>query len=167
MTTTSKAMSERAVIRDILWSIAEKEMSRRKPEAMLHAAPGEKTGEERGWLEVVSEAIAGLPWYEGNLPDGRAPPQPRAAVEIMSLLAAILEDDTISPSSVNTTWAGGVAVEWHIGGIDLEIACQPDGTAEYSFEDRGGEEYEGPVREDLTRLRHLIRRLPTSRQRTQ
>ncbi len=167
MTTTDGTMSERAIIRDILWSIAEKEMSRRKPEAMLHAAPGEKTGEERGWLEVVSEAIAGLPWYEGNLPDGRTPPQPKAAVEMVSLLAAVLESDTISPSSVNTTWSGGVAVEWHIGGIDLEIACQPDGAAEYSFEDRLGEEHEGSAWDDMTQFRQLIGRLPASRQQTE
>lgn len=167
MTTTGKAISERTIIRDILWSIAEKEMRRRKSEKMLHAAPIEKTGEERGWLEVVTEAIAGLPWYEGNLPDDRSPPQPKAAVEMVSLLAAVLESDTISPSSVNTTWSGGVAVEWHIGGIDLEIACQPDGTAEYSFEDRLGEEREGSVWDDMTQLRQLIGRLPTSRQQTE
>lgn len=127
-TTLDKAMPERAIVRDILRSVAEKEMMRRKSEPTFHAAPGEKTSQEKGWLEVVTEALAGLPWYEWNLPDGRIPPQPKAAVEMVGLLAAVLENDTIFPSSANTTWAGGVAVEWHIGGIDLEIACQPDGT---------------------------------------
>ena len=166
-TTPDRTMSENAIIRDILWSIAEKEMRRRKSDEMLHAAPIEKTGEEIGWVEVVTEAIAALPWYEWNLPDGRTPPQPNAAVEMVSLLAAVLENDTISPSSVNTTWSGGVAVEWHIGGIDLEIACQPDGTAEYSFEDCLGEEHEGSAWDDMTRLRQLIGRLPASRQQTE
>ena len=167
MTTSDKTMSKNAVIRDILWSIAEKEISRRKPGAMIHAAPRLKMGKERGWLEVVTEEVSKLPWYEGNLPDGRTPPQPKAAVEMVSLLAAVLESDTISPSSVNTTWSGGVAVEWHIGGIDLEIACQPDGTAEYSFEDRLGEEHEGSAWDDMTQLRQLIGRLPASRQQTE
>ena len=169
MTTTihDGTMSERAIIRDILWSIAEKEISRRKPGAMIHVEPGWKMGAEKGWLEVVTENVAGLPWYEGNLPDGRTPPRPKAAVELLSLLAEVLESDTISPSSVNTTWGGGVAVEWHIGGIDLEIACQPDGTAEYSYEDRLGEEHEGSAWDDMTQLRQLIGRLPASRQQTE
>ena len=166
MTTTihDETRSERAIIRDILWSVAEREISRRKPGAMPQASLREKTGEEIGWLEVVTREISGLPWREGNLPDGRIPPQPKAAVEMLSLLAAVLENETISPSSVNTTWSGGIAVEWHIGGIDLEIACQPDGAAEYSFEDRLGEEHEGPAWEALAKLRQLIGRLPASRQ---
>ena len=169
MTTTihDETKSESAIIRDILWSIAEKEISRRKPDAMPQASLREKTGQEIEWLKVVTREISKLPWHERNLPDGRTPPQPKAAVEMVSLLAAALENDTIPPSSVNTTWGGGVAVEWHIGGIDLEIACQPDGSAEYSFEDRLGEEHEGPVWEDMTKLRQLIGRLPTSRQQTE
>ena len=167
MTTSDKTMSANAVIRDILWSIAEKEIGRRMPDAEPRAAPGEKTSKDRGWLEVVTEKVSRLPWYAENLPDGRTPPQPKAAVEMVSLLAAVLESDTISPSSVNTTWSGGVAVEWHIGGIDLEIACQPDGAAEYSFEDRLGEEREGSVWDDITQLRQLVGRLPESRQQTE
>ena len=169
MTTTihDGTTSECAIIRDILCSIAEKEISRRKPDTPPRAAPREEGGKEKGWLEVVAEGVSRLPWYEGNIPDGRTPPQPKAAVEMVSLLAAVLEPETISPSSVNTTWSGGVAVEWHIGGIDLEIACQPDGTAEYSFEDRLGEEREGLVWDEMTQLKQFIRRLPTSRQRTE
>ena len=168
MTTTAhgETASECAIIRDILRSIAEKEISRGKSDATPRAAPGEKKDAEKGWLEAVTEEVAKLPWYERNLPDGRTPPQPKAAVELVSLLAAVLENDTISPSGVTTTWSGGVAVEWHIGGIDLEIACQPDGAAEYGFEDSLGEEHEGPVWEDMTQLRQLVGRLPASSQQT-
>ena len=159
--------SERTVVREILHSVAEKTMQRKNAEITFQAVPREEIHGARGWLEFVTGEIASLPWYETNLPDGRTPPQPRAAVELVSLLAAALNADTIAPSSVNTTWAGGVAVEWHLGGMDLEIACQPDGTAEFSFEDSMGEESEGPVTDDMTQLRQLVARLPSTRQRAE
>ena len=165
-TTTSDGTSaEHTVIREIFHSIEVKEMKGRSVEVTFQAVPQENTDSEEGWLGFVTEEMASLPWQETNLPDGRTPPEPKAAVGLISLLAASLKRDTIAPSSVNTTWAGGVAVEWHIGGIDLEISCQPDGTAEFSFEDRAGEEHEGTVTTDITRLRQLVGKLPTNRQR--
>ena len=166
MTTTTggRPASERAVIREIFLSLAVREMQGRSAETKFQAVPNENTGREKGWLEFVTEEMASLPWYEANLPDRRTPPQPRAAVELISLLAAALESNTIAPSSVNTTWEGGVAVEWHIGGVDLEISCQPDGTAEFSFEEHTGEEHEGPVAGNMPQLAQLLSKLPTSRQ---
>ena len=163
-TTSGGADLEHAVIREILHTLAERQMTVRSIQSTFQALPKEKTGNQEGWLEFVVREVADLPWYESNLPDGRTPPQPRAAVGLISLLATTLGRDTIPPSSVNTTWSGGVAVEWHIGGVDLEIACQPDGTAEFNFEDQLGEEQEGTVTADTTELRKFINRLPTSRQ---
>ncbi len=163
-TVQDSAMSECLVIRDMLRSIAEKEIQRNKPNAAPQIEPTEHSSEERGWLEFVADKVSRLPWYDANLPDGRTPPQPKVAVEMVTLLAAVMDNGAIHPSSVNTTWAGGVAVEWHIGGIDLEIACQPDGSAEYSFEDQHGAEYEGPAWDNLALLRQLAGKLPASRQ---
>ena len=167
MTTTIGGASapERTIIREILYSLAEKEVEVKKAgfRATFQSASESKTALDRGWPEFVAEEISSLPWYETNLPDGRTPPQPRAAVALISLLAATLDHHTISPSSVNTTWEGGVAVEWHLGGIDLEISCQPDGTAEFSFEDGTGEELEGTVEDDLTLIKQLVEKLPAHR----
>ena len=163
-TTSGRAESEYKVVREILQSLAEREIKGRNVEVAFHATRKETAHGETGWLEFVTAGIASLPWYESNLPDGRTPPQPKAAVGLITLLAEALENDTIEPSSVNTTWAGGVGVEWHIGGVDLEIACQPDGTVEFSFEAQLGEECEGTVTGDVAKLRQLIGRLPTSRQ---
>lgn len=163
-TTSSRAESERTVIQEIFRSLVEREIEGRSVGVTFQAVPTEKTGGDIGWLEFVTREMASLPWYESNLPDGRTPPQPRAAVGLISLLAEVLESDTIAPTSINTTWPGGVAAEWHIGGIDLEIACQPDGTTEFSFEDRLGEEYEGTAAEDIAQLKQFIGRLPGSRQ---
>jgi hypothetical protein len=164
-TTGSETESQHRVIREIFQSLAEREIRVKDVYTTSPAALREKTGDDTGWLEFVTRGMASLPWYESNLPDGRTPPQPRAAVGLISLLATVLESDTIAPSSVNTTWPGGVAVEWHISGIDLEIACQPDGTVEISFEDRFGEEYEGTATEDMAQLKQFIGRLPGSRHR--
>ena len=167
MTTTvgGGTASERSLIRDILQSVAEKAVQGRGVDFTFQAVPLEETDGSRGWLEFVANEIAALPWYETNLPDGRTSPQPRAAVNLITLLAIALESDTIAPSSVNTTWAGGVAVEWHLGGVDLEIACQPDGTAEFSFEDDKGEEQEGQIAGDLSPISQFVERLPKSRKR--
>ena len=161
--TGGRPVSEQTVIREFLHSIAEKETKAAGFKVTFRSASESKTDSEKGWLEFVTGEIASLPWYETNLPDGRTPPQPSAAVGLISLLAVTLDSDTIAPSSVNTTWAGGVAVEWHVGGIDLEIACQPDGTAEFSFEDSTGEEREGRVGDDTTQLRQLVGKLPARR----
>ena len=166
--TDSETESQHRVIREIFQSLAEREI-RAKVKDVDTTSPaslGEKTGYDKGWLEFVAREMAVLPWYESNLPDGRTPPQPRAAVGLISVLATTLESDTIAPSSVNTTWSGGVAVEWHISGIDLEIACHPDGTVEFNFEDQLGEEYEGTATEDMVQLRQFVSRLPGSRKRS-
>ena len=165
ITTSGKTHPEQSVIREILQSLAEREMTGRGVRAAFQAAPLEKNDNGEGWLEFVAAEVASLPWHESNLPDGRTSPQPRAAVGLISLLATTLDSETIAPSSINTTWAGGVGVEWHIGGVDLEIACQPDGSIEFNFEDQLGEEYEETGTGDVTRLRNYIGRLPTSRQR--
>ena len=165
ITTSGRTGSEQFVIREILQSLAERQMTERGVRAAFQAAPQENADNSEGWLEFVATEVASLPWHESNLPDGRTPPQPRAAVGLISLLATALDSETIAPSSVNTTWAGGVGVEWHIGGIDLEISCQPDGTIEFNFEDQLGEEYEETGTRDVTQLRNYIGRLPTSRQR--
>ena len=166
-TTDSETESQHRVIREIFQSLAEREIEVKNVDTTSPAALREKAGDDRGWLEFVTRGMSSLPWYESNLPDGRTPHQPKAAVVLISLLATVLESDTIAPSSVNTTWPGGVAVEWHIGGVDLEIACQPDGTVEFSFEDQLGEEFEGTVMEEMEQLRQFISRLPGSRKRTE
>ena len=83
---------------------------------------------------------------------------------LIALLSAVLEKDTIPPSSVNTTCAGGVAAEWHLQGTDLEISCEPDGSIEFSFEDPTGLEIEEAAVGDLTNLRQCVARLPGRRQ---
>ena len=112
------------------------------------------------WLSQVTKALNRLPWRETNLPDGRIAPKPEAAAALLWLLLNALDDSTIDPTAIIPTSRGGVAAEWHAGGFDLEIECDPDGTAEYNFAGPGIEEYEGPMDPDLTQLRSHIAMLP-------
>ena len=112
------------------------------------------------WLESTTRAVNRLPWLESNLPDGRVVPKPEAAANLLWLLLNVLEDSTIDPTAIIPTSRGGVAAEWHIGGIDLEIECDPDGTVEYNFAAPDAEEYEGPVDADLSQLKRHVGMLP-------
>ena len=111
-------------------------------------------------LESTTRALNRLPWRETILPDGRIAPKPEAAASLLWLLLNALEDSTINPTAIIPTSRGGVAAEWHILGIDLEIECDPDGTIEYNFAAPETEEYEGPVDADLSQLKRHIGMLP-------
>ena len=119
---TYAATLDQFVIRELLQSIVEREVGARPSST--------------GWLPYVAEKIASLPWSEANLPDRRTTPQLKPAVGLMILLGKVLNSDTVPPSSVSVSWAGGVGVEWYTRSMDLEIYCEPDGNAEFGFKDR-------------------------------
>ena len=112
------------------------------------------------WLESTAKALNRLPWQETHLPDGRIPPKAEAAAALLWLLLNALEDNTIDPTAIIPTSRRGVEAEWHVGGIDLEIECDPDGAIEYNFAGLGIEEYEGPVDPDLSQLKRHVGMLP-------
>ena len=86
ITTSDGTSAEHTVIREIFHSIAVKEMKGRSVEVTFQAVPQENTDSEEGWLGFVTEEMASLQWQETNLPDGRTPPEPKAAVGLISLL---------------------------------------------------------------------------------
>lgn len=165
--TPNRSAPEGTVPDDMLRSFAEKAITGGRVRSAFSGALRENqedTGHpEIRWLGPTTAAMARLPWYETNLPDGRNAPQPEAAAELLWLLVRALDDNTIPPTGIVPTWRGGVAAEWHIGGFDLEIECDPNGTIEYNFAGPGVEEYEGPVYESLAQLRQHVRMLPYNR----
>jgi hypothetical protein len=68
---------------------------------------------------------------------------PKAVERILAVLLAILDSDSTPPIVVPTT-RGGVQVEWHQKGIDLEIEAFDSGKLEYFFSGPKGEK-EGSV----------------------
>ena len=161
---TTIASESASVPNEILDELLTSFAAKARPVSMtFQAVPSTRQANEPPaihWLPQVTKALNRLPYLETNLPDQRIPPMPEAAAALLWLLLNALEDSTIDPTAIIPTSRGGVAAEWHIGGFDLEIECDPDGTAEYNFAGPGIEEYEGPVDPDLTLLRGHIAMLP-------
>ena len=75
-------------------------------------------------------------------------------------VAQRVDDNTRDPDGIIPTSGGGVAAEWHVGGIDLETEVGADRTIEYNFAGLGFEEYEGPVDPDLIQIKGHVGMLP-------
>jgi len=74
-------------------------------------------------------------------------------------LCSVMRSDTLSPTVVPTVH-GGVQLEWHARGIDLEIDISPTGRRYVSCVDRQGEtEWEGELSFNLGRLHEVMSRL--------
>ena len=81
------------------------------------------------WLGSVRATLDRL----GSLGDGwdsyrGSPINPRAAEAVLSVLTGVADWDTPEPSVVPTS-IGGVQVEWHRNGLDLELEVMPSGDA--------------------------------------
>ena len=66
-----------------------------------------------------------------------------------------------APASITTLAEGGVQVEWHRGGLDIEIAFSDDEPGVY-IEDRQGGEIELPVTEAVSAIAGYWPRLQES-----
>jgi len=105
------------------------------------------------WFAPTAMAVARLLELEPNWDSYGAPPVERVHAEaILNLLTEVMEDDTPVPAVVPTS-IGGVQVEWHIAGIDLEIET----FSQYRFgllfvDEDTGDEWDEVVTNDLARL---------------
>ncbi len=101
------------------------------------------------WFAPTRDALAALLHDpDTGLPDSR--PTETSVRETLTILAKIL-DSRAPPPSVVPTYEGGIQVEWHRNGVDLEIEIGPDGNAEYFFASPD-EEREGAAWDEIERL---------------
>lgn len=84
----------------------------------------------------------------------------RAELAVITL-GEVMESDTPLPSIVPTK-DGGIQIEWHCRGIDLQIEPVSPNRIEYYVCTPNGEEREGDWANDLTELRALIHLLGDS-----
>lgn len=113
----------------------------------------EQKNEQPVWLIPVVKMVGDLL----NLPEnwdsyGAHPINPMAAAFALQLLSETMRADTPVPVVVPTS-SGGVQLEWHTRGIDLEVEIRSSSRLYVSYEDhRHGVEWEGELTSDLTRL---------------
>lgn len=86
---------------------------------------------------------------------GGYPVQPRAALHAVQLLAAILEND-VPPPSVVPTVTGGLQLEWHDSGADLEMEVRVDRSVEVFLQLPNEQTWEGPLANNWWALRRFL-----------
>lgn len=107
------------------------------------------------WFYPTLRAMAALPWWTDNWSSGATRTQGAAIAYMLETLLEVL-DSQAPPPSVVPTWNGGVQVEWHRNGIDLEIEVAPEGDIEYFFKSPD-EECEGQISGDFSQLSEYTR----------
>jgi hypothetical protein len=90
---------------------------------------------------------------------GARPIDPRCAEAAANLLWAVLDSSTPKPFVVPTS-RGGIQLEWHRAGVDLELEIESPARVNVCFEDhREGTEQEITLSGDLRPLTHFLKRL--------
>lgn len=112
------------------------------------------------WYEPTLKALASLSSLQENWDgNGAARPKPVVSDAAMALLTRVMRDDTPAPSVVPTT-RGGIQLEWHIRGIDLEVEFVSPQEIHGFFEDlQNGGAWEENLSDDIFPLVHAITRL--------
>ena len=120
----------------------------------------ETEGEEPEWLMPVFSALSELLALAANWDSYGAPSvDPMSVASALEALSWVMRSDTIVPTVVPTV-EGGVQLEWHTRGIDLEIEVSPPGRSYVCFYDRQGDaQWEGELRFNLSRLQDVVLRL--------
>ena len=112
------------------------------------------------WVLATVERLCDLLWLNANWDSYGASPVDRFTVELaLDLLFAIMQKTSPLPSVVPTS-CGGVQLEWHTGGIDLEIEIEPAGSIDVFFCDQQtNREWEGSLGSDYSALTDAINSL--------
>ncbi len=126
---------------------------------------GETTSSSRepgppAWVQPTKEAFEDLCELAPNWDSyGALAPNPLHIDAAWRILLDIMQRSTPPPAVVPTN-DGHIQLEWHTCGIDLEVETLSTHKYLVSFEDANtGEEWEGEISSDLTRLVEWIARL--------
>src|SRR5487761_353267 len=101
--------------------------------ALERGLPSEASTPE--WLAPTVEQLSALLTLAPNWDSyGAKPVDPHVAFAALKLLSRVMRGDSPPPSVVPTN-GGGLQLEWHVHGIDLEVAIVSPNDFQVSFED--------------------------------
>lgn len=109
------------------------------------------------WLERAGSDLNALLSLPANWDGaGAVSLQLPAATTALRLMTQFMSDDCVYPAIVPTN-VGGLQLEWHRRGVDLEIRIEPTGQATYFFEGlKSGESQESILGSNLADLRKAL-----------
>jgi hypothetical protein len=109
------------------------------------------------WVAPTTEALRKLSLLGDNWDTYGAPRIDSMTLgSALGLLRVLMQNDTPAPSVVPTS-RGGVQLEWHVKGIDLEVEFLTPTDLHVIFEDqRTGTEWEADMPSDISRLAEVI-----------
>lgn len=109
------------------------------------------------WLVQSINSLESLLQLRENWNSYRAQPVHEVAVVAsLQTLAEVMRDNTPLPAFVPTV-SGGIQLEWHLQGLDIEIQVSPDGERWASIEDlRAGTTWESDLATDLEPLYDIL-----------
>jgi hypothetical protein len=121
------------------------------PGSVLRLADPEVESANRGsqidpWVDDTVDRLGEIaelaPGWDGH---GGNPPQPAYIVEAVTFLASVMRPETPAPSIVPTS-DGGLQLEWHRAGLDVEVLFSPEeDNSIYIHERASGSEREVPA----------------------
>jgi hypothetical protein len=116
--------------------------------------------EELTWFRPTVQALAELLSLSENWDSyGARPIDLEMVRSALQLLAETMRANT-PPPIVVPTHRGGIQLEWHTRGVDLEVDILSPGRICLSYEDhQTGDEWEGELTSDLTRLSNALLKL--------
>jgi hypothetical protein len=119
---------------------------------------------EPAWLGPTVQALIEILDLPENWDSyGARPINQETVLFALQLLDETMQAETPPPRVVPTT-RGGVQLEWHTRGVDLEIEIQAPGRIYASYEDhRSGDEWEEELTTDLTCLSNALSELSRRR----
>ncbi len=117
----------------------------------------EVQGEEPAWLQPALDQLRQLCQLRNGWNSYRARHvTPASAVAALNLLDRTMLPTTPAPSIVPTA-SGGVQLEWHTHGIDLEVGITPSRNVTAAYEDQvDGGEWEDELGPDLAQLANAL-----------